>query len=422
MPEKAATPPFDPPSTPGLAWTGISDKRSYYKLFLGYVTGIFATGITTVALAVLIFDLSREGEDAGAVTGTLLSLKMLAYAVAAPIATALTERMRRKTLLIELDLIRGACVLLLLFAGAIWQIWLLVLTFALASATFSVVYLTAVPYLLGSEGDYTRSLVRSRIAAELESSVSLLLAAGLLLLLPLPAVIAAMAGGFLLSALLVAAADLPLPRPVQPGRMWGRVLRGPRLMLRMPELRALIALDAVAAVASAMVMVNTVVLVQGVFGRGHHATAVAYGIFGAGAIAGALFLPAVLARVSERVVMLAGALLATGALLAGATVSTLYPVVLLWLMLGLGISLTLTPAIYLIRRVAPPRDLQTLFAAQFSLSNAFLPFAYPAAGWLGAALGLQAASALLGLVAGAATLAAFLLGPRRRPSREEEQK
>ena len=28
----------------------------------------------------------------------------------------------------------------------------------------------------------------------------------------------------------------------------------------------------------------------------------------------------------------------------------------------------------------------------------------------------------LGLVAGAATLAAFLLGPRRRPSREEEQK
>ena len=40
-----------------LAWTGVSDKRSYYRLFAAYVLALFATGIATVALALLAFDL-----------------------------------------------------------------------------------------------------------------------------------------------------------------------------------------------------------------------------------------------------------------------------------------------------------------------------------------------------------------------------
>ncbi len=75
-------------------------------------------------------------------------------------------------------------------------------------------------------------------------------------------------------------------------------------------------------------------------------------------------------------------------------------------------SVALTPAIYLIRRLARPEDLQTLFAAQFSISNACLLLAYPAAGWLGATVGMPATFVVLGLVAGAATLAAALLWPK----------
>lgn len=402
------------PATAGgaaLGWSGVSDKQSYYRLFLAYVLALFATGIATVALALLAFEMT--GDDSGKVVGNALSLKMLAYVVAAPIAAALTERLRRKPLLIALDLIRAVCVLALPFVGHVWQIYALVFAFALASATFTLVYLTVVPYLLGSFEDYTRSLARSRVASEFESSVSPLLAGGLLLALSTAGVFVVVAGSFLVSAALVRAARLPQTLVVLQAGVWEKVLRGPRLILRMPELRGLIALDLAVAVATAMVMVNTVVIVQGVFDLDRRATAIAFAIFGAGAIAGALALPAVLRSVSERAVMLAGALMITGGLLLGALASTLAALAGLWLLLGLGVSLALTPATFLIRRIARPEDLQTLFAAQFSLSNLCLLIAYPAAGWLGAMLGLGPTSVVFGVIAGLATLAAMLLWPQR---------
>ena len=75
-------PPMAEPA-PSLGWSGVSDKASYYRLFTGYVLAIFATGLATVALALLAFDLT--GDDAGAVIGTALSLKMLAIVFAAPL-------------------------------------------------------------------------------------------------------------------------------------------------------------------------------------------------------------------------------------------------------------------------------------------------------------------------------------------------
>ncbi len=95
-----------------LAWSGVSDKRSYYRLFFAYIIALLATGVATVALAVLAFDLAAT--SSGAVIGTALSIKMLAYVVAvARSSAALTERMARRPLLIALDLIRAGCLLLL---------------------------------------------------------------------------------------------------------------------------------------------------------------------------------------------------------------------------------------------------------------------------------------------------------------------
>ncbi len=82
---------------------------------------------------------------------------------------------------------------------------------------------------------------------------------------------------------------------------------------------------------------------------------------------------------------------------------------LLWLALGLGVAWALTPATYLIRRLAAPEDLQTLFAAQMSIANGCLLVAYPLAGWLGAAFGLGVTFTILGLLAGLATGIAWLI-------------
>jgi MFS family permease len=401
-----------------LAWTGRSDKRSYRKLFVGYVLGLVATGVASVALTLLVFDLA--GDDAGVVLGMVLSLKMLAYVCAAPVAAALTERLPRKPLMIALDLIRAGSLMLLPFVTEVWPVLLLVFAFALASATVTLVYQTVVPYLLGSADDYARSLARSRVALELENGAAPLLAAALLLLMTATGVFVAATAAFLASALLVAAASLPRSLAVHPHRLWGKVLRGPRLFLATPDLRGLLALDVAVAAAIAMVMVNTVVLVEEVHDLGERAVAVAFGAFGLGSIAGALALPRVLRSRPERSVMFGGGAFLVVGLVLGVLLRTYHGTVALWLLLGLGVSLALTPATYLIRRIAPPADLQTLFAAQLAISNGLLLIAFPAAGWLGAAAGMSATFLTLGLAAAAATIVALWLwpvGPRAAPRR-----
>jgi predicted MFS family arabinose efflux permease len=79
--------------------------------------------------------------------------------------------------------------------------------------------------------------------------------------------------------------------------------------------------------------------------------------------------------------------------------------------LGLGVAWVLTPVTYMIRRLAAPADLQTLFAAQMSISNACLLVAYPLAGWLGASLGIPMTFLVLAVLAGLAAVVAFRLWP-----------
>ena len=393
-----------------LAWSGTSDKRSYYRLFSAYVMALVATGVVTVALAIFAFDLAED--DPSAVIGTALSLKMLAYVIASPVAAALVERLPRKPLLIALDLVRAACLFLLPFVQVVWQVYALVFAFALASATFTLVYQTVVPYLLGSPEDYSQSLARSRIASEVDSSISPLLGAGLLLALSPAGVFVAATLAFVGSAVLVNTADLPRTTAVLPHGVWGKVLRGPRQFLARPELRGLLALDVAVALVTAMVMVNTVVLIEDTLGLQRRATAVAFAVFGLGSIAGALAMPWMLRWLPDRPVMFAGAGLMVAGMLAGSLVTTSGGLTLVWLVLGLGAALTLTPASFLIRRIASPADLQTLFAAQFSISNACLLVGYSAAGWLGATLGMTATFLTLAAGAALATLVAARIWPR----------
>jgi MFS family permease len=395
---------------PAFAWSGVSDKRSYYRLFLGYFSALLATGVSTVVLAMLAFDIA--GEDSGAVIGTALSLKMLAYIIAAPVVTAMIGHMPRKAVLIGLDVIRAASLGLLALVTEVWQIYALVFAFSLASATFSFVYLATIPLLLGSEEDYTRSLARSRIAAELEGPLSPLMAAGLLLLLTPKLAVVVTALVFILSAVLVKAADIPAtPAPAR-ADIYTRLRRGPRLFVAVPAFRALIALDVAVGLASAMVKVNTVVLVQGAFLHlDRDATALAFGAFGIGSVVAALLLPPLHSRVRDRTIMLAGVAMLVAFLFLGVLQSTLPGLLALWFGLGAGVTIALTPATYLIRRLGRPADLQVLMAAQMSIANASQLVAFALAGWLGAELGMAPTFAILGALTAAAALAFVRLWP-----------
>jgi MFS family permease len=189
-----------------------SNKRAYYHLYLAQVLALVSTGIATVALALLAYDLA--GEDAGAVLGTAFAIKMLAYLAIPPIAVAFVERLPRRALLVGLDLVRAAVVLTLPFVTEVWQVYVLIFTFQAASAVFTPTFQATIPDLLPEEKDYTKALARARLAYDLENAISPLLAAALLTAVSSRGVfITAVIGLLVSAALIVVLCPSRPPRP-----------------------------------------------------------------------------------------------------------------------------------------------------------------------------------------------------------------
>lgn len=391
----------------------ILKNRTYRHLFLAQVIALVGTGLATVALGLLAYDLA--GDAAGAVLGTALAIKMIAYVTVAPIASAFTERLPRRAVLVSLDLVRGGVALFLPFVTEIWQVYVLIFILQSASAAFTPTFQATIPDILPDEGDYTRALSLSRLAYDLESVVSPMLAAALLAFISFHSLFAGTVIGFLISAGLVIAVVLPSPRPSEDRGILERTTRGLRLYLATPRLRGLLAIDLAVAMAGALVIVNTVVYARSEFDLDQQAVAWALASFGAGSMLAALALPGLLERIPDRTAMLAGAtLLAVGTFSAAFLPS--YPWLLpLWFVLGLGYSAAQTPSGRLLRRSAHPEDRPALFAAQFALSHAAWLIAYPVAGWAGSELGLSQTAVVLALGASVAILVAKAVWPRNDP-------
>ena len=388
----------------------ILSNRTYRHLILAQVIALLGTGMATVALGLLAYDLA--GANAGAVLGTALAIKMLAYIGVAPIASAFAERLPRRAMLVSLDLIRAGIALLLPFVDRIWQIYVLIFVLQSASAAFTPTFQATIPDVLPDEKDYTNALSLSRLAYDLESLVSPALAAALLTVVSYHSLFNATVAGFLASAALVVSAVLPRAKLPPKRGIYERTTRGMRIYLRTPRLRGLLALNLAIASGSAMVIVNTVVLVQSRLGLNQKFTALALAAFGAGSMMVALVLPRILDRLPERRVMLAGAALIAAALLVGGVVPNgFYWLLGLWLLVGVGYSLAQTPSGRLLRRSSHAEDRPALFAAQFALSHACWLLTYPLAGWLGAKAGLTVSFVALGSVATLAIVLAVILWP-----------
>ncbi|MFE6750864.1 MFS transporter [Kitasatospora purpeofusca] len=391
-------------------------NRTYRHLFVAQVVALAGTGLATVALGLLAYDLA--GADAGSVLGTALAIKMVAYVGIAPVVAALAHRIPRRRLLVAADLARAGVALALPFVGSVWQVYLLIFVLQAASATFTPAFQSVIPDVLPEERDYTRALSLSRLAYDTETLVSPVLAAALLALVGYRWLFWGTVIGFLASAVLVVSVVLPAAvlaarsnsDPAADGTgarsVGARSLAGIRLFLSVPRLRALLALDLAVAAGGAMVIVNTVVYVREELGRPAGDVPLALGAYGGGSMLVALLLPRVLDRVADRTVMLPAAFAVAGLLAVLAVVTTAgggawrWPALLaLWAGLGAAGSLILTPGGRLLRSAVAPADLPAAFAAQFSLTHVCWLLAYPLAGWLGATAGLPAATVALAVLA-----------------------
>lgn len=395
---------------------------TYAKLFSAQVLALLGTGLLTVALGLLAFDIA--GDAAGSVLGTALTIKMVAYVGVAPLIAAVVDRLPKKAVLVAADLVRLVIALSLPFVTEAWQIYLLVFVLQSASATFTPAFQSLIPTVLPEPSDYTRALSLSRLAYDLESLLSPTIAAALLTAVSYNNLFLGTAAGFALSATLVLASRLPSrvdePRPTT---FWQRLPLGAKVFARTDTLRFLLLTNIVVAAGTAIVLVNSVVYAKGLFGLDAAALAITLACYGVGSLIVALNVPWIVDRIGVVRTMMAGAAAITIGLIAAAIVTAVDTesgtgwgcLLATWVLLGMGTSLVTTPSSRLLADASTPSNRNLVYTAQFALSHACFLITYPIAGWIGAA-SLTLAALVLTVIATFAAGAAITFAASRRLS------
>ncbi|AZS46691.1 MFS transporter [Microbacterium oxydans] len=396
---------------------------TYAKLFAAQVIALLGTGLLTVALGLLAFDIA--GDAAGSVLGTALTIKMVAYVGVAPLIAAIVDRLPKKAVLIAADLIRLAIALMLPFVTEAWQIYVLVFVLQSASATFTPAFQSLIPSVLPESEDYTRALSLSRLAYDLEALLSPTIAAVLLTVISYNNLFVGTAIGFTCSALLVLRSRLPARTddgPVLP--FWSRLPLGAKVFTRTPTLRFLMLTNIVVAAGTAIVLVNSVVYARGIFGLGEEALALALACYGIGSLAVAVNIPwlvdkigVIRTMITGVTVIVAGLVVAVVVTAVAATTGAGWMVLLgTWVLLGMGTSLVNTPSSRLLADASTPANRNLVYTAQFALSHACFLLTYPIAGWLGVANLTGAAITLLVIAAAAGASAVLFARTRLLPA------
>jgi len=403
--------------------TVLHDRR-FAALFASQVASLLGTGILTVAIALLAARIA--GGDAGVVLSVALTIRIATYVVISPIATALLAGRSSRAVLVSADAARIAVALSLVFVTEAWQLYAAIVLLQSASAVFTPTFQATIPEVLPEENDYTAAQSLSRLAYDLESLVSPLLAAALVTMLPPSWLFAITAAGFAASLAAVLLSRLELRTPVSGERFVSRVGRGIRLIATIESTRFLALLDAAVAAVYATVLVNTVVVAlrfEGGVDEVATPLAIALALFGVGSIAVALALPTVLRSVTDRAIMTGGALaivliLTVVALIDAGPGLDLVTLGGLWMLLGAASSAVSTPSARLIRRDITTADRPAVFAARFSTSHAWYAVAYPLAGIGGAIWGVAAATGALAALT-LVVLVGALTGSRRASAPNE---
>lgn len=391
--------------------------RRFAALFAAQVSSLVATGLLTVALALVAVRLDPAA--ATAIIGTALTIRIAVYVVVSPLASALLAGRSSRAVLVGADVVRLIVAAALVFATAPWQLYVGIVLLQTASAVFTPTYQAVIPRVLPDERDYTAAQSLSRLAYDLESLLSPPLAALLVLVLPPQALFGIVALGFLGSALAVLLARLHEQVGSTAESMRHRLLRGIGILARTPGPRFAALLDAVTATIYATVLVSSVgLLIDAGADPADPSAALAAVLvaFGLGSITVALLLPAVLLRVRDTTVMLLGGALAVVALAATAAVALLdslsvLGVAAVWAVLGASSSAISTPSARLIRAEVAAEQHAAVFAARFSTSHAWYAITYPVAGALGTMAASGVATAALAGIALVMLAASALMTP-----------
>jgi len=277
---------------------------------------------------------------------------------------------------------------------------------------------------------YVKALSLSRVAVDVEAVAAPALAALLVALFGVRWVFWFDAFTYLVSALLVLLASVPIvarqQTPLSLRSFSSEVTTGTRILLREPSLRQALTLSFAEATAGAAAIVATVTYVRDVLGRGETSFALIMAGLGLGSSVTAIILGRVTGRYERGVrgkaalhgrrhAWAARALMTGGCLLGLILLPDILrpPLIIfsmLWMLNGAGQALVAIPYSNLMAEHTKEEERGRAYAAHFALTHACWLITYPAIGHAAVRWGAPATFTAAGVVCLLVTGAAFVLG------------
>jgi len=387
-----------------LAPFGALGNSRFARLYAAQTVSQIGGAFTWVALALLAFELA--GTNAAVVLGAALTLRVTAFVLLSPLAGVLADRLERKTILLSTHFGRAVIIGLMPLVTDVWQVYVLMFALNALTAFFTPTNQATVPLVVGRD-DAGQAFALSSATTELLAIIGPGFAGILAALVGGRTLFYFDAASFALAGLLVL--TLPSLRAVQQGEVqasrWRDVRDGTTRLWRDPPVRFALLMELVAAITGALILVVTVVRVQGGLNLGEVQYGWVMAIYGLGATVASLAVGAAGKRVPRTLFILIGAVLTSLAILLG-DVAALAPLMALWLVAGVGQNWVNLPTETLLAERTDESAQGRVYGAHFAWSHLWWAFAYP----LASLLSSQTAHAFLygGLIALAVLLIVVL--------------
>jgi len=349
----------------------------FARLYAAQTTNLLGGALTWVGLALLAFDLA--GKNSAIVLSTALTLRVTAFVLLAPLAGAIADRFDRKRIMVVTHLARMVLVGLLPFVTQIWQIYALVLSLNVFYAFFTPTYQATIPLVTG-QNDYPQAIALSSATFQLLGVLGPSVAGAVAAFVGARQVFFLDALTFLIAAILIVTlpgqlrVEQTTPQVRTVSRTWRDIKDGTTRLFADAPLRYALAMQLVASVTGAQILVNTIGYVQGTLSLGSVQYGWVMGAFGIGATIAAVVVGSLSQRWARTTLILVGVLLITIALLP-ANQAGLGFLMVLWLIAGAGQTCVNVSAQTLIADRTPTDAQGRVYGAQFAWSHLWWVFA-----------------------------------------------
>lgn len=360
-------------------------NKTFAKLFLSQTASLFGDAFTWLGLALVSYSVNPE--KSAVILATALTLRVAAYIIFGPFAGVVSERFKRKSILLITQGFRVIVLCLIIFINTEWQLYVLIFLLNVAAAFFTPTYRAIIPQIV-PKNEYREANGFSMAAFQILSVFGPALAGIFAVWLGAKQLFLVSAFMILLGItiiLTISANELQKGVVINKGNFkdgWNSVINGIQSLFGNKILRFSLSMEFVAAIAGGLVLVNTVGLVKNSMGLDDSHYGLIMALFGVGGAITA-FLLGSLDRTKTRAKSLIGGALLIGIAVCFANFASFNGLLFLWVFAGVGQTLADLPSETLIGENITRNNQAKVYGAHFAFSHLWWFIAYPFAGFLG---------------------------------------